>query len=146
MLTALGKGMRDAAERAGIAIVGGELSQHPDTLTGPREGYAFDISATCVGVLEDGAAAITGAAVRPGDAVIGMASNGIHANGLTLARSVLLGGDAHESVGLVLPGVRTHRRRRAACAGRTSTCRRSWRCCKPDWTCMASRTSPATAC
>ncbi len=103
MLAALGKGMRDAAERARVAIVGGELSQHPDTLTGPREGYAFDISATCVGVLEDGAAPITGAAIRPGDAVIGMASNGIHANGLTLARSLLLGGEAHETVGLVLP-------------------------------------------
>ena len=103
MLAALGKGMRDAAERARVAIVGGELSQHPDTLTGPRAGYAFDISATCVGVLEDGAAPITGAAIRPGDAVIGMPSNGIHANGLTLARSVLLGGDAHETVGLQLP-------------------------------------------
>ena len=103
MLAALGKGMRDAAERARVAIVGGELSQHPDTLAGPREGYAFDISATCVGVLEDGAVPITGAAIRPGDAVIGMASNGIHANGLTLARSLLLSGDAHETVGLVLP-------------------------------------------
>ena len=103
MLAALGKGMRDAAERARVAIVGGELSQHPDTLTGPREGYAFDISATCVGVLQDGAAPITGAAIRPGDAVIGMASNGIHANGLTLARSVLLGRDAHETVDLALP-------------------------------------------
>lgn len=103
MLAALGKGMRDAAERARVAIVGGELSQHPDTLTGPRDGYAFDISATCVGVLEDGAPPITGAAIRPGDAVIGMASNGIHANGLTLARSILLGGDSHESVGLMLP-------------------------------------------
>ena len=103
MLAALGKGMRDAAERARVAIVGGELSQHPDTLTGPSEGYAFDISATCVGVLEDGATPITGAAIRPGDAVIGMASNGIHANGLTLARSLLLGDDAHETVGLALP-------------------------------------------
>ena len=103
MLAGLGKGMRDAAERARVAIVGGELSQHPDTLTGPRDGYAFDISATCVGVLEDGAAPITGAAIRPGDAVIGMASNGIHANGLTLARSVLLGDDPHETVGLALP-------------------------------------------
>ena len=103
MLAALGKGMRDAAERARVAIVGGELSQHPDTLTGPRDGYAFDISATCVGVLEDGASPITGAAVCPGDAVIGMPSNGIHANGLTLARSILLGGDAHETAGLVLP-------------------------------------------
>lgn len=104
MLAALGKGMRDAAERARVAIVGGELSQHPDTLTGPREGYAFDISATCVGVLEDGAAPITGAAIRPGDAVIGMPSNGIHANGLTLARSVLLGDEyVQETAARVLP-------------------------------------------
>ena len=104
MLDALGKGMRDAAERARIAIVGGELSQHPDTLTGPRDGYAFDISATCVGLLENGAAPITGAAIRPGDAVIGIASNGVHANGLTLARSLLLGGDdASEAAAAMLP-------------------------------------------
>lgn len=104
MLAALGKGMRDAAERARVAIVGGELSQHPDTLTGPREGYAFDISATCAGVLEDGAAPVTGAAIHPGDVVIGMASNGIHANGLTLARSVLLsGGNTAEAAAAALP-------------------------------------------
>lgn len=92
MLTALGKGMRDGAARARVSVVGGELSQHPDTLVGPREGYAFDISGTCVGVLE-GTAPIFGSRIEPGDVVIGMASNGIHANGLTLARSVLLGED-----------------------------------------------------
>ena len=104
MLAALGKGMRDACERARAAIVGGELSQHPDTLTGPREGYAFDIAATCIGLLEGGAAPITGAAIRPGDAVIGVASDGIHANGLTLARRALLGGgDPAEAAARFLP-------------------------------------------
>lgn len=104
MLAALGKGMRDACERARAAIVGGELSQHPDTLTGPREGYAFDISATCIGLLEGGAAPVTGAAIRPGDVVIGIASDGIHANGLTLARRVLLGGgDPAEAAARRLP-------------------------------------------
>ena len=88
LLAELGKGMRDGAERARIAVVGGELSQHPDGLTGPREGYAFDIAGTCVGVL-DGRAPVTGAAVEPGDVVLGLASDGIHANGLTLARHVL---------------------------------------------------------
>lgn len=92
MLAALGKGMRAAAKRAGIAIVGGEMSQHPDSLTGPRAGHAFDIAGTCVGVLED-RAPIIGNAVEPGDVVLGMASDGIHANGLTLARRVLLGDD-----------------------------------------------------
>ena len=88
LLAALGKGMRDGAERARIAVVGGELSQHPDGLTGPREGYAFDIAGTCVGIL-DGRSPITGAAIEPGDVVLGLASDGIHANGMTLARHVL---------------------------------------------------------
>ncbi len=95
LLAALGKGMRDGAERARIAVVGGELSQHPDGLTGPREGYAFDIAGTCVGIL-DGRAPITGAAIEPGDVVLGLPSDGIHANGLTLARHVL--GDAGEAL------------------------------------------------
>jgi phosphoribosylformylglycinamidine cyclo-ligase len=89
LLGPLGKGLHDGAERARVAIVGGELSQHPDTLTGPREGYAFDISGTCVGVL-DSVAPITGSSVRPGDIVLALPSNGIHANGMTLARLVLL--------------------------------------------------------
>lgn len=89
LLTALGKGLHDGAERARVSVVGGELSQHPDSLAGPREGYAFDISGTCVGVL-DGIAPNTGTAIAPGDVVLGMPSNGIHANGLTLARRLLL--------------------------------------------------------
>ena len=104
MLAALGKGMRDACERARAAVVGGELSQHPDTLTGPHDGYAFDVAATCVGLLEGGAPPITGAATHPGDVVIGLASDGIHANGLTLARRVLLGdGDPFEAAARLLP-------------------------------------------
>ena len=91
LLEQLGKGMHDGAARARVSIVGGELSQHPDTLTGPREGYAFDISGTCVGVL-DGQAPITGSDVQPGDVILALPSNGIHANGMTLARMVLLGG------------------------------------------------------
>ncbi len=96
LLAGLGKGMRDAAERAGVVIAGGELSQHPDTLAGPRPGYAFDISGTCVGLL-DNAAPITGDRVAPGDLVIGLPSNGVHANGLTLARQVLMSGGADDA-------------------------------------------------
>ena len=89
LLEALGKGMAMAAARAGVAIVGGEVSQHPDTLTGPRPGYAFDIAGTALGVIE-GREPIDGSAVCPGDVIIGMASDGVHANGLTLARRALL--------------------------------------------------------
>ena len=91
LLEQLGKGMHDGAERARVSIVGGELSQHPDTLAGPREGYAFDISGTCLGVL-DGRAPITGSDVRPGDVIVALPSDGIHANGMTLARMALLDG------------------------------------------------------
>lgn len=91
LLEQLGKGMHDGARRARVSIVGGELSMHPDTLTGPRDGYAFDISGTCVGVLED-RPAITGSEISPGDVILALESNGIHANGMTLARKVLLGG------------------------------------------------------
>ncbi len=101
LLDALGVGMRKAAERARVAIVGGELSQHPDSLTGPRPGWAFDVSATCIGLLQD-AEPLLGADVRPGDIVLGLPSNGIHANGLTLARHVLLGDGG--SLGFPLPG------------------------------------------
>ena len=96
LLGELGKGLHDGAQRAQVAIVGGELSQHPDTLTGPREGYAFDISGTCVGIL-DGVAPITGSKVKAGDVVLALPSNGIHANGMTLARMVLLAnGQGHD--------------------------------------------------
>ena len=93
LLEALGRGMAEAAQRACVAIVGGELSQHPDTLTGPRPGYAFDIAGAALGIIE-GRDPIDGSAVRPGDAIIGMLSDGIHANGLTLARRVLLADEA----------------------------------------------------
>ncbi len=90
LLEQLGKGLHDGAVLARIAVTGGELSQHPDTLVGPRDGYAFDIAGTALGVL-DGREPITGDAVGPGDAILGMTSNGIHSNGLTLARAVLFG-------------------------------------------------------
>jgi phosphoribosylformylglycinamidine cyclo-ligase len=101
MLEQLGRGLHRGAERARIAVVGGELSQHPDTLTGPRAGHAFDISGTAVGVLDD-RLPITGSGVQPGDVVLGLPSDGIHSNGLTLARRVLLGDDS-AAVELWLP-------------------------------------------
>ncbi|MEE8517603.1 MAG: AIR synthase related protein, partial [Dehalococcoidia bacterium] len=107
LLAELGKGLHDGAERARVSVVGGELSQHPDTLTGPREGYAFDISGTCVGLL-DQREAIIGAAIGPGDVVLGLPSDGIHANGMTLARRVLLADGAasashrHDDLGMTV--------------------------------------------
>jgi len=94
MLEQLGKGLAEGAKKAGIAIVGGELSQHPDTLSGPRPGYAFDIAGTAIGILKN-RQPITGSNIHPGDVILGFPSNGIHSNGLTLARHILLGKPSH---------------------------------------------------
>ena len=87
------EGLAAAAEEAGVAVPGGELAQLPEVIG--SDGHvsgdpkAFDLVGTCVGVLHPDRI-ITGEAVRPGDVIVGLASSGIHSNGLTLARRVLL--------------------------------------------------------
>lgn len=81
------RGLAAAASEAGIAIPGGEVAQLPEVI-GPGEA-AFDLVGTCVGVVHPGRL-VLGADIQPGDAIIGIASSGIHSNGLTLARRVLL--------------------------------------------------------
>ncbi|MBA3628723.1 MAG: phosphoribosylformylglycinamidine cyclo-ligase [Actinobacteria bacterium] len=81
------RGLAAAASEAGIAIPGGEIAQLPEVI-GPGEA-AFDLVGTCVGVVHPDRL-VLGADVQPGDAIIGIASSGIHSNGLTLARRVLL--------------------------------------------------------
>jgi phosphoribosylformylglycinamidine cyclo-ligase len=74
---------------AGCALIGGEMAEHPGHLS-PG---SYDLAGFCVGVV-DRDKLVTGASIAPGDAVIGMASSGLHANGYSLARRVLLrGGD-----------------------------------------------------
>lgn len=85
-LSELGVGLAEGARQANITIPGGEIAQVRELVQG------FDIVGTCVGLVETHRI-IDGAQVKPGDAVIGFASSGIHSNGLTLARDVLVGGD-----------------------------------------------------
>lgn len=79
----IAKGLYAGAEQAGMAIVGGETAVMPDLING------FDLAGTAIGVVEKGKV-ITGEKIRPGDAVIGISSSGIHSNGLTLARKLLI--------------------------------------------------------
>ncbi|AFL94993.1 Phosphoribosylformylglycinamidine cyclo-ligase [Thermococcus cleftensis] len=79
----IGKGLHEGARQAGVAIVGGETAVMPDLING------FDLAGTAIGVV-DREKVITGEKIRPGDAVIGIASSGIHSNGLTLARKLLI--------------------------------------------------------
>jgi phosphoribosylformylglycinamidine cyclo-ligase len=80
----IGIGLARGAELAGIEIPGGELAQVGDIVSG------LELGGTCVGLVDlDGI--VTGAAVEPGDPVIGLPSSGLHSNGYTLARRVLEG-------------------------------------------------------
>jgi len=88
MLTGIAQGLRTGAERAGVEIPGGELAQLPELIRGHPSPYGFDLVGTCFGTVALDAI-VTGAAVRPGDAVVGLPSSGVHSNGLTLARRAL---------------------------------------------------------
>jgi phosphoribosylformylglycinamidine cyclo-ligase len=80
----IGVGLARGAELAGIEIPGGELAQLGDLVRG------FDIAGACFGTVALDAI-VDGAAIAPGDAVIGLPSSGIHSNGYTLARAALEG-------------------------------------------------------
>lgn len=92
MLEALGRGLYEGAKLAGVAIAGGELAQVPDLIRGLKEGEGFDIAATCMGVVNV-SKIIDGRDIRDGDVVVGYGSSGLHSNGYTLARRVLVGDD-----------------------------------------------------
>ncbi len=76
----IGVGLARGAELAGVEIPGGELAQLGNLVS------SVDVSGACFGTVALDAI-VDGAAVRPGDAIIGLPSSGIHSNGYTLARS-----------------------------------------------------------
>lgn len=78
------EGAAEVCRAAGIALVGGETAELPGTY---RDGE-LDFAGTCVGVV-DRDALIDGTRVRRGDAIVGLPSAGVHANGFTLVRRVL---------------------------------------------------------
>ena len=84
-IAAIVKGIAEACVASGCALVGGETAEHPGLL-GPDE---YDVAGSTTGVVE--ASQLLGPGrVRPGDVVIAMASSGLHANGYSLVRHVLL--------------------------------------------------------
>jgi phosphoribosylformylglycinamidine cyclo-ligase len=93
-------GIAEGCRQAGCALVGGETAELGD-LYAPGE---YDLAGFAVGVAEQ-SRLVTGAGVRAGDRVLGLASSGLHSNGYTLARKALLDrlglgiGDAVPGVG-----------------------------------------------
>ena len=81
-------GLVEGCETAGCALVGGEMAEHPGTM----DPDALDVAGFAVGVVERDLL-ITGDAVAPGDALVGLASPGLRSNGFSLARAVLIDPD-----------------------------------------------------
>jgi len=83
------RGLKKGADIARISIVGGETAILPEMIKGvvPRKG--FDLAGCGLGVI-DPHKIINGQNLSEGDVLIGISSSGIHSNGLTLARNVLL--------------------------------------------------------
>jgi phosphoribosylformylglycinamidine cyclo-ligase len=78
------EGAAEVCREAGVALIGGETAELP----GVYREDELDFAATCVGIV-DRDRLIDGSAVREGDAVVGLPSAGVHANGFTLIRAVL---------------------------------------------------------
>ena len=77
------KGVSEGCIQAGCALIGGETAEHPGLM--PEEEY--DLAGFAVGVVDE-KDLITGANIKAGDTLIGIASSGIHSNGFSLVRKV----------------------------------------------------------
>lgn len=78
------KGIANGCIEAGCALIGGETAELP----GFYSSGEYDLAGFCVGVV-DKPRIIDGSTIRPGDAVLGLSSTGLHSNGYSLARKVL---------------------------------------------------------
>jgi phosphoribosylformylglycinamidine cyclo-ligase len=100
LATAVISGIANGCELAGAALIGGETAEMPDMYAAGE----YDLAGFCVGAVERDDI-IDGSTVKPGDAIIGLASSGPHSNGYSLIRKVLqitedrnIGGTAAETL------------------------------------------------
>ncbi|HEY5540867.1 MAG TPA: phosphoribosylformylglycinamidine cyclo-ligase [Coriobacteriia bacterium] len=81
-------GIAEGCRQAGCSLVGGEMAEHPGVMADDE----YDLSGFCVGVV-DRAEMPDSSAVAPGDVILGLASSGLHSNGFSLVRRVLVDGN-----------------------------------------------------
>jgi phosphoribosylformylglycinamidine cyclo-ligase len=81
-------GIAAGCREAGCALVGGETAEHPGLI----DAGAFDVAGCCVGVIERDRI-IDRDRVQAGDAIVGLASSGLHANGFSLVRGMVASWD-----------------------------------------------------
>ena len=75
-------GIAKGCSQAGCALLGGETAEHPQDLATKPD---YDLAGFCTGVVEE-SKIIDGKLINPGDKIIGIESNGVHANGFSLIR------------------------------------------------------------
>ena len=83
VFTQIIQGFAKACAENNCSLIGGETAQMP----GFYQAGEYDVSGTIVGVVEKGSM-LDGKSIKPGDAVIGVASTGLHTNGYSLARKI----------------------------------------------------------
>jgi phosphoribosylformylglycinamidine cyclo-ligase len=88
-LARIAVGLKAGAELAGVEIPGGELAVLPELIRGHPSPGGFDLCGTAFGTVALDAI-VTGDDARPGDAIVGLPSSGLHSNGYSLARRALL--------------------------------------------------------
>src|SRR5688500_1681448 len=84
-VAAIVEGVAEGCRRAGCALLGGETAEHPGVM--PDDG--FDLAGFCVGLVDE-RDLLGPHRVAEGDVVVALASSGLHANGYSLVRSVVL--------------------------------------------------------
>ena len=85
----LGTGLLEGARQSGVTIPGGEIAQVAELIRGHGESSGLDIVGTAVGLVPFDRINL-GQDVMPGDVVVALAASGLHSNGFSLARRVLL--------------------------------------------------------
>ena len=78
-------GIAEGCKQAGCALLGGETAEMPDMYADGE----YDLAGFCVG-MADNAKIVDGSGIRVGDVLIGLASSGIHSNGYSLVRKLVL--------------------------------------------------------
>jgi len=97
-VSALIGGVAQACEEIGCVLVGGETAEHP----GVMDDEAFDLAGFCVGFVEQNFL-IDRSKARQGDAILGLASSGLHSNGFSLIRKLVDDGKLPLTPELLIP-------------------------------------------